>query len=139
MSNERKKCPNCNGIYIGHGYKEVCTRECYFRREYQIKVSPRFKVKQKKVFNLVCRRCNEGFESNSAVRKYCSYGCGIASKTPTESEKIAKANEDWLNNKTKYVPKRKKSFAQLNREMEWKRVWDDESWARVYGSYRGWQ
>lgn len=142
MSNERKTCPNCYRIYIGDGYKNACTKECYYKKAYEdmMVASGRYgskhKVKKKKVFTLVCKRCKSDFEANTPGRKYCSFGCSSFVGL-SEEEKIRKANEDWLNNKPKYVPKRKKSFAQLNREMEWKRVWDDESWARNYQMFRG--
>lgn len=142
MSNVRKKCPNCNQIYIGDGYKESCTRECYFKKQYEDMMvgsgrhADKHKVKKRAIYTKICPKCNSEFETNTQQRKYCSFGCSDNSKT-TEQEKINKANERWLQDKPKYMPKNRKSYAQLDREAEWRRVWDDDTWTRNYRSYRG--
>lgn len=136
MSNQRKQCCNCRKIYIGDGYKESCTRECYFKKKYAEKMNKRIKVKD--VYSKICLVCNESFECNSKAIKYCSFGCAKAVKTgrPTSQEdKIKAANAKWLE-PTK--PRKKgKSYAQLTREAEWRRVWDDESWTRNFNANRG--
>jgi hypothetical protein len=141
MSNIRKKCINCSRIYIGDGYKESCTRECFFKKKYEEhslangRYGKKHKVKTVSVHKHICKQCNQPFESNRKNSAFCSFGC---SRTQISQDKqIQAANERWLNPKPRKKPKKPKSFAQLNREAEWRRVWDDESWARNYNSYRG--
>ena len=143
MSNDRKRCINCNTIYIGSGYKKACTKECHNKKEYSIAMekSGRFgkkhKVKIKPVHLKICDTCGEEFESNRKNSRACSFGCSLGATRQTQDEKISKANARWLNPIPRKPNPKRKSYSQLNREAEWRRVWDDESWTRNYRSYRG--
>lgn len=144
MSNQRKQCCNCRQIYIGDGYKDSCTRDCYFKKQYAEKMKSqgitgkRHQLIVKKIYNSICPVCNEPFEYNSKVIKYCIFGCAKAVKSGrmiSQEDKIKAANAKWL--EPKKPRKKGKSFAQLNREAEWRRVWDDESWTRNFNANRG--
>jgi len=143
MSNVRKKCPNCNKIYIGDGYKESCTRDCFFKKEYEIQIkesecyNKKHEIKKLRVHEHICKMCNSKFESNRKDTKKCSFGCQLASKRKNQQDKIAEANERWLNSTEKKPNSGQKSYSRLNKESEWRRVWNDDSWTKNYKIYRG--
>lgn len=139
MTNKSKTCSHCNAIYIGDGYKDACTKECYFRKEYEEKMKKsgrcgkNHEVKKKTIHNHFCRKCKMEFKSNRKNSVYCSLGCSIPRMS--QEDRIKKANEKWLNPEEK--KKSKWNFGQLNRMAEYKRVFDDQSWTQNYNRYRG--
>lgn len=90
--------------------------------------------KEKKLPKLFCENCDEPFQAISKKSRFCSSRCTGANKNKKYKEKILKGNENWLNPKPK--KKMQTSFAQLDRQFEWKRVWDDESWTKKFNTYR---
>lgn len=142
MSNIRRKCPHCNGIYIGDGYKGTCGKQCYNSKKYETTMksqgsySKAHEVKKKKIHKHECKKCKTPFESNRANSVYCSFGCSYNAKSVNSDDRIKAANERWL---SPAVPKKKSKWSidDLNKMSEWKRVWDDESWTRRFNARRG--
>ena len=137
MSNESKECATCATIYIGDGYKGACTKECFTHAEYRKARGLAPRDKKKEVFDKTCLKCQEPFKTNRAKGKYCSYGCARASTRPNAQEKIMVANAKWLARTESPMKRRGFSMAKLNKQAEWRRVWDDDSWTRHYQSVRG--
>jgi hypothetical protein len=135
MSNIQKKCETCHKIYLGDGYKNRCTKECYWKGVYTATrgLKP---IKKKVVYERICEVCDEPFQTNRKNQRDCSFGCSQSRKSLTADEKIKRANLRWLDDKHK-PPANKKGFRQLNREAEWRRVWDDNSWNNHYAHIRG--
>lgn len=139
MSNTPYKCLNCNRIYIGKGYKLACSRECYYRKEYELMMkkegsrSKYNKVRKCKVYERICATCHLPFECNSKRKKYCSLGCADLPRKRTTS--IQEANERWLNSK----PSKRinKSPFRLIQESQWRQLYDDDSWIVKYNTMRG--
>lgn len=130
-----KICKRCATVYKGSGYKAHCTKGCFHKTEYanHFNLSPGPK---KEIYNHNCQQCGREFQNNRKVSKYCDFACSHKSKLVSPEEKIRRANEKWLKGE-KLKPKTPKSYGQLNREAEWKRVWDDQSWTSHYGAVRG--
>jgi hypothetical protein len=133
MSNVQKTCPTCHAIYIGDGYKNSCTRHCHFKSKYNEQY--KLKTKKKMVYDHVCKKCKSFFKSNKKASLYCSFGCISRSGKKSNEEKIKEANEKWLLDKPRKKPKY--SIKDVNKMMEWKRVWDDNSWSQSFNMYRG--
>ncbi len=135
MANIQKQCPRCHTIYIGDGYKHHCTKECYGKLVYE-KQRGLKECKKKTIYERICLTCNESFLTNRKNTHSCSFGCQNANRPDRNAQaKIAKANARWLEDNK---PKTKgKSFDQLNKAAEWKRVWDDRSWQRQFQYVRG--
>ncbi len=128
-------CIRCNKVFKGDGFKNHCARNCFIKSKYEDMIG--FKISSKKnVYELICSTCHVGFVSNSKNIKYCSHGCCVNSYKMSPEDKIRIANEKWLNGENKVI-KKKKSLSQLNKEAEWKRVFDDESWTNRFNTSRG--
>jgi hypothetical protein len=93
------------------------------------------KIQKKKLYDQNCKTCQTSFKTNRKDVVYCCYSCSKA-KMP-DYDKIKTANQKWLNSEPKKPKKNKISFTILNRQAEWKRVWDDDSWSKKFNMYRG--
>lgn len=139
MPKKAFKCLNCNRIYMGNGFKMACTRECYYRKEYETMMkkegsrSKYNKVRKCKLYEKICALCHLPFQCNSKRKKYCSLGCSTIPRQRNQT--IQEANERWLNSK----PSKRicKSPFRLSKEESWRHLYDDDSWVIKFNTLRG--
>lgn len=125
----RKLCKKCKIIFCPVYQEEEC-HSC-ITDKLKIELLNKARIGKK----CICSNCGkEFFSGDNQYRKYCSYSCrshsdvGLPKKNTmvTEKEKIRIQNEKWLNKENKR--RKGKSLEQLNKEYEYKRVFDDEGW-----------
>jgi len=125
----RKICKSCKIIFCPVYQEDECFLCISDKEKKQV-------LNEKKIGReCICTHCNRNFFTGSyQCKKYCSESCrshsprGIPKKYKklTEEEKIKIQNEKWMNDENK---KRKgKSLEQLNKEAEYRRVFDDDGW-----------
>lgn len=80
----------------------------------------------------ICESCGVEFKPTNKRSRFCTYSCKAITFRKPEQDKIAKANANWLK------PKKSNgfSFGKANRQSEWKRVNDDNTWLNRFQGYR---
>lgn len=126
---KRTRCEKCKVTFVRETPEQTHCYRCLIE-EVEVKRQTEYsKDHTKRTAFRKCANCHKEFYS-ATKRTYCSDSCRQATYYANKKMKAtpkdhSKSNEKWLEDK----PKRKgKSLDQLNKESEYKRVFDDKGW-----------
>ncbi len=128
------RCKHCNKARQTYDASmQFCTSECQTKFKYyeaMCPISATVRGQKARLKNHILKACACCGQETSR-RKFCSDSCHILHRAKLKRDATtARSKEKFLEDK-----KRKGvSFEELNRQAEWRRVFDDDSWLnRFYG------
>lgn len=135
MMHNRATCNKCRVCFVKEYQNQPMCYRCLTEAVQRKKRDQYVRSRCLKGKERICECCGKKF-FESRNRKTCSSGCRyklVADKkrkieeSLVESKKIQDANEKWLIGDTK-KKKKGKTLEQLDKEAEYKRVFDDKGW-----------
>lgn len=120
-------CIRCSKAFRGEGCMGYCSSRCKASLEYK-------KIWRKEILDSSkqCLGCGVQFNTANNQKKYCSYQCCDKARYVEDTkDQIKNAKDRWM---SPQEPNNKKSFHELNSMSEYRRVFDDESWANRFNA-----